>query len=93
MKQPQSTGQASLRRCSVLHTDIRTTPPKPPQVEQHAVRTSGSGTKQTQAHNDATFGKLVNLSEPQFPALQNGGKSTYFYGRIMPLGKCGDYRY
>lgn len=58
-----------------LHADIRTSPPKPPQLEQHAVRASGSGMKQTQAHSQATFGKSFALCEPQFTYLQNGERA------------------
>ena len=46
---------------SLLHR-YRTPPPQPTQVEQRAVRPSGSGMKQTQAHSWVTFGKLSNLS-------------------------------
>lgn len=46
---------------SLFHV-YRTPPPQPMQVEQHAVRASGSGMKQTQAHSRVTSGKLSNLS-------------------------------
>lgn len=70
-----------------VRAHIQVPPPEPPQVEQQAVRASGSAKKLIQAHSWVTFGKLPNLSEPVSSSAKEGRKSTYLSGRITLLSK------